>query len=204
MGAMIRWMPGLVALVALYSCANAETEAAEGEPSETDEGGARQDSPHDLPALLKWARAREDPEGSDVDYMPVEVTLRERPEVPVDVLQKDEEGRPILAEGALGLRVVYDPTRADPITAKAACLGTVTRCLRPVTKPEANLDSCFASVPTCQSAEPWTESGACCPATCKTLYEALRKDDYSQIQSFSLASESMCFPGLGEMLGEAP
>lgn len=115
-------------------------------------------------------------------------------------------GLPILSNGNVLLTSVpggslqVDLTRKDELTALADCAQWVFGCFEPTSR---SLDACVAAVPTCQTQEPWLESASCCPAACKTQYQALRSGGGEPYPSLDkvLFEDGTCLPGVNAMLG---
>jgi hypothetical protein len=115
-------------------------------------------------------------------------------------------GLPRLPSGNLLVTVVpggslqLDPTLKDPITALATCAQWVFGCFEPTSR---SLDACVASVPDCQTQEPWLESTHCCPTACKTQYQTLRDSGGEPYPSLDhvLFEDGSCLPGVNAQLG---
>lgn len=93
-----------------------------------------------------------------------------------------------------------DPALADPVSAAARCSYWVGQCLSP---PSRSLDDCVRSAPACQTQQPWNEAAPCCPSSCFTAYETLRKAGASDLLAWeqALFTDGSCIPGLRQQLG---
>lgn len=121
------------------------------------------------------------------------------PDVSLEGLPRDDAGNVIVARSEEG-QVVLVPADGGPLHVLARCSSLVTRCVSPGVR---TLDECMISAPVCTTAAPWNEP-PCCPATCATQYEALRRMGNAPVRSFdrALFGEPSCvagIPGVGAM-----
>jgi hypothetical protein len=132
---------------------------------------------------------------------PPQVTVPQPPAVDLSALARDEGGRPVLLDDG-ALRYVVEVEKRDPVFAMARCARMLSGCpQRSENGGGRTVDACWASVPTCTTDQPWTESAACCPARCPDLYRRLRQLGYGPRDANRRAVESPCFNGLREQLG---
>jgi hypothetical protein len=103
-----------------------------------------------------------------------------------------ETGRPTVFQLPFGA-LDYDATRRTPITAVAACTDWIGSCVRPGVR---SLDDCAKFAPTCQTATPWMEAAACCPAACAAGYRATRQAGIPEMDAFfgTYLRDGSCFP----------
>ena len=201
----------LVALVALaVGCAEKDpTEAAEGAAKEDGDGRSGSFPGYDPPPLaelLEEAQKKQEPSANPEPFKPreVEVPPLEDP-LAGDILEllPKVDGKPMFG-GILGAMLTVDPTLSDPITAMGVCMDLTASCVENLDKPGGRTpDDCMHSVPTCANNHPWDGDEACCPARCKELHAALRKQGYGMMEGFFLASDSDCYPSLREFMQAA-
>jgi hypothetical protein len=155
-----------------------------------------------LDDLVRAAVAKAPPPVPRVPYAtPAPVTVPSPPAVDVSWLPRDERGRPVLLNDGV-LRYTVDVDKREPIFAMARCARMLSGCpQRADVTAGRSIDACWASVPTCATDQPWTESAPCCPARCPELYRTLRELGYGPLDANRHAVESMCFNGLRERLG---
>lgn len=113
----------------------------------------------------------------------------------------DSLGRPIISQSAnINLVVRQTP---DALSARDRCANVVTHCFEPGVR---SLDACMLSAPRCGTAQPWTESGACCAEACWTSYAALRTAGVDPLTATLdvLYNRPSCMPGVDTLLGGAP
>ncbi len=112
----------------------------------------------------------------------------------------DSQGRAIIAQGS-GIDLVV-PAVPNAISARERCADLVTNCFEPGTR---SLDACMLSAPRCATAQPWTESGACCAEACWTAYTGLRAAGVDPLTATLevLYSSPNCMPGVDAMAGGA-
>jgi len=157
------------------------------------------DSPS-LDELVKTAVAKGPPKAKGAAYVrPAKIAVPPLKPLDLSWLPKDSSGKGYLNE-TLGARLVYDPTKRDPITGKGTCVALATHCVQPVAVEHGrSVDECWMSTPRCQTNQPWIEAD-CCPSRCLELYESLRKLDYSELEASDRTMASYCFPSLREYL----
>jgi hypothetical protein len=115
-------------------------------------------------------------------------------------------GLPLLPGGGYLLNTTPDvqlvlrPELKDPVTAVGRCTRWIMHCLEP---PTRTLDDCARSAPSCLTQTPWNEATDCCPVTCFTGYEALRKTGVAPLMALGRVyfEDGACFPGLRAMVG---
>lgn len=136
-------------------------------------GDAR--SPYRRPARVQW---------QPQDQAQVDAALA--------TLPKDARGRIELGGG-----LVLDPDAPrGPVQVLAGCASWITGCYAP---DERSLDACWASVPTCASADGIADAGECCPAACLERYESRRTagtapDEATYVTLFGAGGS--CIPGI--------
>ena len=114
----------------------------------------------------------------------------------------DPQGRTIISQGGRINWVINNVP--DAMTARERCADLVAHCFAPGVR---GLDACLLSAPACASAEPWTESDACCASECKVSYSNLRKAGVDPLTAYQkvLYETPICMPGVDAMLaGGAP
>jgi hypothetical protein len=111
-------------------------------------------------------------------------------------LPEDLTAEPLVSNDG-GLPVRFEAGRADAVTAWADCAAILTACLE---ARGGAFDACVGGVPTCTTAEPWTEDSACCPSACVGGYQAARDAGGSEFDAFidTFAIAPDCMPGLEE------
>lgn len=134
--------------------------------------------------------------------------VRLEPLTPVDLsplldnLSRDEDGLPILVDTGQA-RLVIDPqANPSPVTTLARCMRLLFAC----EDSGKALDVCWVSVPRCMSDAPWREPADCCPASCLTAYEALRKNDVEpgDAERSVFFDAPSCIPTLDQVSGRTP
>ncbi len=99
-------------------------------------------------------------------------------------------------------KLEIDPTVKDPLTGLAACADFISYCYAP---PGIGISECFERARKCETSEPWTEASPCCPAACKTAFDAEVSRGLGHVQALEkvLFREPDCYPGARAAL-EAP
>lgn len=162
-------------------------------------GGGHASPP--LAELVDIAVAKGPPKEPDPSYTaPARVDVPPRRAPDLDVLPRDEEGHPVVAE-AFGVRIRVNDERRDAVTAMGACVDRVASCVEPRERAGGrSIDACWIHVPRCATDRPWDEAGGCCPVRCIELYEALRERAYSDREASLHTMQSDCFNGMRELM----
>jgi hypothetical protein len=134
-------------------------------------------------------------------------TVRTSQEVAAELkrvgFREDSDGR-VLIPGAEfgGVQLAFDPSVANPLTGLRSCLVHIQACIVGVGK----WDECMAAMPRCEGETPWLGDQAgtdCCPAECLLSYMNARETKNPR-EAIDVIMSSSCYPGLRQLLDEAP
>lgn len=97
--------------------------------------------------------------------------------------------------------LLADPSKRDPATAYALCLGMLQHCA----EHSATMDGCVAEAPRCATETPWLEVTVCCPTLCLEGYRNLRASGapWTDAMKEALVDDRNCHPGLAVVFTEA-
>ncbi len=135
---------------------------------------------------------------------PWKVDVQMPPERDFSAYPKDEDGQPILVQGAAVEVVAVTADKRDALSVQSECAAMVDGCLHKDNDKHKSFDACFNSAPRCKSSRPWEESKPCCPDACWQKYADLRRqcvDPFSA--STRVLFKDHCVPGVAELLGES-
>lgn len=132
---------------------------------------------------------------------PVTYAFTPDPDPRTLMLPVGDAGELVLTPGA-PVPVVYVQQPKGPVDGLIGCTRWISTC---VSSTRA-LDDCALSVPTCQTAQPWSEA-ACCAQACYDRYAAARLGGMKDLDAFQAVyfdRLSNCMPGVSGALAAEP